>query len=142
MAVTLDIGNNQNIHPANKKDVGERLALWALAKDYNKDIVFPGPIYKSMTISGNKIKVEFDYVADGLRLTNENESGFMIAGENRKFLPAKVKIGGHSLIVWAEAINDPVAVRYAWSNTAMATLFNKNGLPSSSFCTDNWGIDH
>ncbi len=140
MAVTLDIGNNENIHPANKKDVGERLALWALAKDYDRDIVFSGPLYKAMKIIESKIKLDFDFVRDGLVLTEKSETGFLIAGKNKKFAPAKVKLDGNSILVWSEKIEKPLAVRYAWSDTASATLFNKNGLPASSFRTDNWEI--
>ncbi len=138
MAVTLDIGNNENIHPANKKDVGERLALWALANDYDKNIVFSGPLYKAMKITGSKIKLDFDFVGDGLLLTDKSETGFLIAGKNKKFTPAKVKLDGNSILVWSEKTEEPLAVRYAWSDTASATLFNKNSLPASSFRTDDW----
>jgi len=141
MAVTMDIGNNENIHPGNKLDVGERLALWALVKDYGKDIIFSGPLYKSMEINRNKIELNFDFADDGLMVKNKNETNFLIAGKNKRFLPAKIKVKGNSLIVWSRKIKNPVAIRYAWSNTAKATLFNKNGLPASSFRTDDWEMD-
>jgi len=141
MAVTLDIGNNENIHPGNKLDVGERLALWALVKDYGKDIIFSGPLYKSMEINRNKIELIFDFADDGLMVKNKNEVNFLIAGKNKRFLPAKIKVKGNSLLVWSGKIKNPLAVRYAWSNTAKATLFNKNGLPASSFRTDDWVMD-
>ena len=139
MAVTLDIGNPNNIHPGNKKDVGERLALWALAKDYNKKVVYSGPIYKSMKIIKDKIELTFDYADGGLILKEINgENNFTIAGKDKIFKKAKVKIVGKKLIVTNPEIKNPAAVRYCWDNISEATLFNKAGLPASSFRTDNW----
>ncbi|MGE5804377.1 MAG: sialate O-acetylesterase [Ignavibacteria bacterium] len=139
MAVTLDIGELDNIHPADKKDVGERLALWALAKDYNKKFFYSGPLYKSMKIDGDKIILSFDYAYGGLVLKEDNsEKNFFIAGEDKKFIIPDVKVDGKQLIINSPQIKNPVAVRYAWSNTAKATLFNSEGLPASSFRTDDW----
>jgi sialate O-acetylesterase len=139
MAVTLDIGEANNIHPSDKQDVGNRLALWALAKNYNKKIVYSGPLYKSMKIEGNKIIISFDYADSGLVLNHlEGVNNFLIAGRDRKFMKADTKIEGKLLVVSNSEISDPVAVRYAWSNTAQGTLFNKAGLPASSFRTDDW----
>lgn len=139
MAVTLDIGNPENIHPGNKKDVGERLALWALAKDYNKKVVYSGPIYKSMKIVNDKIELTFDYADGGLIIKERNgENNFLIAGEDKVFKKAEVKVIGKKLIVSNPEIKNPVAVRYCWDNISEATLFNKAGLPASSFRTDNW----
>jgi sialate O-acetylesterase len=139
MAVTLDIGNVNNIHPADKQDVGKRLALWALAKNYGKDIAYSGPLYKSMEIEDNKIVLSFDYADDGLVLKPINgENNFLIAGKDGNFVKANVKVDGTRLIVSGNQIKNPVAVRYAWSNTAEATLFNKEGLPASTFKTDDW----
>ncbi|MBK7106487.1 MAG: glycosyl hydrolase family 2 [Ignavibacteriae bacterium] len=137
MAVTLDIGDTTNIHPANKKDVGERLALWALAKDYEKNIVYSGPLYKSFTISENKIEIEFDNIGTGLVIKDEKNQ-FLISGEDKKFVNAKSKIENNKLIVWCDKVKNPVAVRYAWHNNAEATLFNIEELPASSFRTDSW----
>lgn len=139
MAVTLDIGNPNNIHPTNKKDVGERLALWALAKDYGKKIVYSGPIYKSMKIIEGKITISFDH-ADGGLMVKERESGnnFLIAGEDKKFVKANVNITGKDLVVFNPLVPNPVAVRYCWDDTSEATVFNKAGLPASSFRTDDW----
>lgn len=138
MAVTLDIGDIENIHPAKKKEVGERLALWALAKDYRKNIVPSGPVYKSMKIKKDKVEITLDY-ADGLKFKLiDDKNNFLIAGEDRIFKEAKVEIKKNKLIVFSDKINNPKAVRYCWDNTSSATLFNKYGLPASSFRTDNW----
>jgi sialate O-acetylesterase len=139
MAVTMDIGNPANIHPADKKDVGERLAFWALTKDYHKNYVYSGPIYKSMKIKNGKIILSFDYMDGGLVIKDKNgENNFSIAGEDKVFKKANVKIEGNKLIIDNPEITKPIAVRYAWSNIAEGTLFNKKGLPASSFRTDNW----
>ena len=138
MVVTLDIGDVTNIHPAKKKEVGERLALWALAKDYNKKVVPSGPIYKSMKINNNQIEITFDY-AEGLKLNPVNEqSNFLIAGEDKIFKPAIVQIKNNKLVVYSDEIKNPKAIRYCWDNTSSATLFNKYNLPASSFRTDDW----
>jgi sialate O-acetylesterase len=139
MAVTLDIGNPVNIHPDNKIDVGQRLARWALAKDYGKKIPFSGPVYKSMKITGDKIELSFAYAEKGLQLKPaDGKNNFMIAGSDKAFKPAVVEIKGNRLIVSSPEIKNPAAVRYAWSNIEAGTLFNGAGLPASSFRTDNW----
>jgi sialate O-acetylesterase len=139
MAVILDIGNPKNIHPTNKQDVGKRLALWALAKTYGKKVVYSGPIYQSMKNEKNKIVLSFQLAENGLMLKNlEKGNKFQIAGIDKQFKDADVKIQGNKLIVSHPEILAPQAVRYAFSNTAEATLFNKEGLPASSFRTDNW----
>jgi sialate O-acetylesterase len=139
MAVTMDIGNIQDIHPKNKQDVGRRLALWALAKTYERsDIVYSGPIYKSMHPDGNKIEIEFDYACGGLKAGPEGLKDFEIAGSDKKFVAAGAELQGESLVVFSPEVAEPVAVRYAFSNTATASLFNGAGLPASSFRTDDW----
>lgn len=139
MVVTLDIGNPNDIHPSNKKDVGERLAFWALAKIYNKKIDYSGPVYKSMKVEKDKIKLTFDFAKSGLVLKELNgENNFMIAGADKVFKKAKIKIDGNKLIVFSDEVKNPVAVRYAFTNISEATLFNKFGLPASSFRTDDW----
>ncbi len=139
MAVTLDIGNPNNIHPANKKDVGERLARWALAKDYGKKVVYSGPLYKAMKVKNDKIILSFRYADGGLVLKSQNGAHhFLIAGPDSVFKEAEVKIKGNKLVISHPEIKNPVAVRYAWSNTEESTLFNGAGLPASSFRTDNW----
>ncbi|MGE5457307.1 MAG: sialate O-acetylesterase [Methanococcaceae archaeon] len=138
MAVTMDIGNVNNIHPGNKRAVGERLALWALAKDYNKKAAYSGPVYKAMKVIKDKIVISFDHADGGLKVEERNgENNFLIAGKDGKFVKAIVKVEGKKLIVSSPGISDPAFVRYAWSNTAEATLYNKKGLPASSFRTDS-----
>jgi len=140
-AVILDIGEADDIHPRNKRDVGLRLALNALAVEYGKNIVHSGPSYKSMQIDGNKIVLSFGNVGDGLEARNKYGylSGFQIAGEDKKFHWAKAHIDGDRVIVYSDSVANPVAVRYAWSdNPDDANLYNKNGLPASSFKTDDW----
>lgn len=140
MAVTLDIGNPDNIHPRNKQDVGKRLALWALARDYGRNLVYSGPLYKSMKIEGQKIRVRFDNTGSGLVLKGGTPNHFEIAGTDRVFYPAEAAIENESIVVFSDRVKKPVAVRYAFSNTAEAQLFNKEGLPASSFRSDNWPI--
>jgi sialate O-acetylesterase len=139
MVVTLDIGNPNDIHPANKQDVGKRLASWALAKTYNKKTAFSGPVYRSMKIKRNTIVLSFDYADKGM-VIREHPSGneFQIAGEDSVFKNAIVNIKGKTLVVSHLEIAHPKAVRYLFSNASEATLFNKDGLPASSFRTDDW----
>jgi sialate O-acetylesterase len=139
MAVTMDIGNIHDIHPKNKMDVGERLALWALAKDYGqKDIVFSGPVYKSMEIEGNKIRLSFDYIGSGLMANGGDLTHFKIAGADKQFIDAIAVIDGDTIVVASDKVTNPAAVRFAFTNTAEPNLCNKEGLPASSFRTDNW----
>jgi sialate O-acetylesterase len=139
MAVIMDIGNPKNIHPANKEDVGKRLAAWALAKTYSKKVMYSGPLYKSMKVQKDKIVLSFDCADAGLVLNKYGEEhNILIAGEDKVFKKAVVNVKGKTLVVSNPEIKKPVAVRYAWSNTEEATLFNKEGLPASSFRTDNW----
>jgi sialate O-acetylesterase len=139
MAVTLDIGNPKNIHPMDKENVGRRLASWALAKTYGKNVPFSGPLYTSKKISHGKIILTFEHAKKGLVLKERNgESNFLIAGEDKVFRKAIVKITGNKLVVFHPQITNPISVRYAWSNVEEGTLFNKEGLPSPSFRTDDW----
>jgi sialate O-acetylesterase len=138
IAVTLDVGDFDNIHPENKKDVGERLALWALAKDYGqKDLVCCGPIYQGMKIEGGKIRLSFDHAGTGLVAKDETLANFVIAGADKKFVPAKATIENETIVVSSDSVEKPVAVRYAFDNVGVPSLFNKEGLPASSFRTDD-----
>ncbi len=140
MAVTMDIADLSDIHPKNKQEVGRRLALWALAKDYGKtDIVYSGPLYKSMKIEGDKIWISFDCAGSGLKTMDGNDvSHLIIAGTDKNFVEAKGVIDGNTVVVSADGVTKPVSVRYGWSNTAEPNLANKEGLPASSFRTDDW----
>jgi len=140
MAVTVDIGNVNDIHPRNKQDVGKRLALWALAKVYGKDkIVYSGPLYKSMKIEDDKIRITFDHVGSGLVSRDGKElNWFTIAGEDKEFVEAKAIIDGDTIVVSSPRVQNPVAVRFGWDELAEPNLSNKEGLPASPFRTDNW----
>ncbi len=135
MAVTMDIGVSDNIHPGNKIDVGYRLARWALANDYNKDIVYSGPLYRSHEVEGSKIKVSFDHIGSGL-IFNKVTDGFEIAGVDKVYLPAKATINGEVVEVSNNKIKVPLYVRYGWKDYIVGTFMNKEGLPASSFSTD------
>jgi len=138
MAVTLDIGNPDDIHPTNKRDVGHRLALWALANDYGKDLVYSGPLYSKQAVEGASIRIQFDHVGSGLVAKDGDLSHFEIAGEDQQYHPAKAVIDGETVVVSSKDVTAPVAVRFAWGNTDEPNFFNKEGLPASSFCTDQW----
>jgi len=140
MAGTMDIGDVNNIHPKNKHELGRRLALWALAKDYGKkDIEYCGPLYKSMKIKRDKIYISFDYTDGGLKTRDGRApSWFSVAGEDRVFYPAKAFIDGDKIIVHCEKAQKPEAVRFAWDQAAVPNLCNAEGLPASPFRTDKW----
>jgi len=140
--VTWDIGNVKDIHPANKQDVGKRLALWALANTYGKsDLVYSGPLYESMGTEGNKIRVKFKHAAGGLAAKEDKPlTNFQIAGEDQKFVDAKATIDGETVIVESDQVAAPKAVRFAWNGLAEPNLLNKAGLPASPFRTDDWKL--
>ncbi len=141
MAVTIDIGEAEDIHPGNKQDVGKRLALWALNKTYNKDVPFSGPLYKSSDIIGNKVIIHFEHVYDGLKTSdNGTLKGFSIAGEDQKFYWAEAKIEGNSVVVSSSQVSNPESVRYAWSSNPECNLINSANLPASPFRTDDWKL--
>ena len=139
MAVTIDLGEWNDIHPDNKKDVGERLALIARNKNYGeKNLVYSGPLYQSSQIQGNKILLGFTHVGSGLiSIDGEELSAFAIAGADKKFVWAKAKIRGDKVEVWSEEVPEPKYVRYAWSdNPVDPNLYNAEKLPASPFRTD------
>jgi len=133
MAVTLDIGEDYDIHPSNKHDVGYRLAGLALANDYGKDIVSDGPLYREYSVVGNKMIIYFDSVGSGLQLRSTNE--FEIAGSDGIFRGATVSIVGETIVASNPKISNPIELRYAWRDLSNASLFNVEGLPASSFST-------
>ena len=143
LAVTNDIGDAKDIHPKNKQEVGRRLALQALVKDYGKkDLVSGGPIYGGGETMANKYVISFSNIGGGLRVRDGGDlKGFIIAGEDKVWKPAKAKImGGKQVHVWSDEVAKPVACRYAWESWTDANLINKEGLPASLFRTDKWDL--
>jgi len=141
MAVTTDIGEANDIHPRNKQDVGKRLAAIALHNVYGKSNEFNGPVYESMKMEGNKIRISFTHVGSGLLVKDKYGyvKGFEIAGSDQKFTYAKAWIEGNSIVVSSDQVSNPVAVRFAWAdNPEDANLFNKDGFPAVPFRTDTW----
>lgn len=139
LAVAIDIGDAVDIHPVNKQDVGARLAQWALARTYGRPIVPSGPLYRDHVLEGDRIRLRFDHVGGGLAARNGALQTFVIAGLNRAFLAAEAEIDGDTVVVHADAVPEPVAVRYAWAdNPDGCNLYNQEGLPGSPFRTDAW----
>ena len=140
MAVTTDITTLNNIHPPNKQDVGKRLALWALAKDYGrKDTVHSGPLYKSLAIEGAKARLTFDHTGGGLASRDGKPlTWFEIAGADKKFVKAQATLDGNTVVVASPEVPKPVAVRFGWHQLAEPNLMNKEGLPASPFRTHKW----
>ncbi|MAJ51020.1 MAG: hypothetical protein CMB82_05325 [Flammeovirgaceae bacterium] len=132
MAILMDIGKEDNIHPPNKQDVGKRLALLTLKRDYGFDLVDSGPLYSKHELKNESIEVIFDHVGSGLTAKGQLE-GFEIAGEDDYFFPAKAEIVNSKINVFSEKVKKPKNVRYGWKNYFDATLFNIEGLPASSF---------
>ena len=136
LAVTIDLGEWNDIHPLNKKSVGDRLALQAEKIAYKQNVIADGPIYESMKIEGNKIILTFKKGTDNLQPTTDLK-GFSIKGKSGKYEWAKAKIEGNKVVVWNNEIKEPIAVRYDWADNPDGNLKNKSGLPSSSFTTEN-----
>lgn len=162
-AVLIDIGEAGDIHPINKKDVGERLARIALANDYGKSIAYSGPIYNKMKLDGNKVILSFTHTDGGLvageisgtydvkKIANQKAplvrnspdselEGFAICGEDRKWVWADAKIDGDTVIVSSEQVPNPIGVRYAWADNPTCNLYNGAGLPASPFRTDDFPL--
>ena len=141
MACIMDGGEKDNIHPANKKEAGERLAYLALAKTYNqKGFEFSGPVLKEMNIEGQLVKLTFDHAKNGLTTFGKSLVNFKVAGENKRFYPAQAFITPKGVTLFSPAVEKPVAVRYAFDDFVVGELFNTEGLPASSFRTDDWEI--
>jgi sialate O-acetylesterase len=139
MATAVDIGEAKDIHPKNKQEVGRRLALVALAKVYQQNVAYSGPVYKNMAHDGGTITLTFDHTEGGLRAAGQQEiKGFAVAGADKKFYWAKAAVNGNKIIVFAAEVKNPVAVRYAWANNPVSNLTNGSGLPALPFRTDNW----
>jgi sialate O-acetylesterase len=135
MVVTLDLGSLTTVHPPQTLEVGERLALFALKNEYGKEVIASGPMYLGSSIIGNKIEVLFDCFGSELRTDNSNLFGFEIAAEDLVFYPAEVEVLESCIIVSSNKVPAPKHVRYAWSDTSSAVLFNVEGLPASTFST-------
>ena len=136
MVVTLDIGEIDDIHPSNKHDVGYRLAGLALSNDYGKPMVASGPLYENFEVSGNKLIVTFDFVGSGLTSYDKELAAFEIAGADKKYVKAKAYIENNKIYIYSSKIQNPKYARYAWKDTSVASLFNKEGLPASTFTTE------
>ena len=141
MAVAVDLGDADNIHPKNKQDVGYRLALVARKLVYNENIISSGPMYESMKIENDKIIITFKNIGSGL-ITKDKYNyvkGFVIAGDDKKFYWAKASIDGNKVTVYSDQVKRPIAVRYGWAdNPDDANLYNKENLPTAPFRTDSW----
>ncbi len=143
MVVITDlVDDTNNIHPEDKHDVGYRLANWALAETYHKPgIVYKSPVFKTMDVRKGKAIVSFENIKSGLQSKSGTITELYIAGSDKIFYPAKAKIDHDKLLVWSKAVPQPVAVRYAFGNTAIGNLFSKEGLPVTVFRTDSWDVD-
>jgi sialate O-acetylesterase len=141
LAVTIDIGEAKDIHPKDKQDVGDRLALAALAVAYGQKNDAPGPVYRSMKVEGDAIRLMFDHTDGGLMAKDGDRlTGFAIAGADRKFVWADAVIKGKEAVVSSSQVKNPVAVRYGWADNPACNLYNKAGLPASPFRTDDFPV--
>jgi sialate O-acetylesterase len=143
MAVTMDIGDPKDVHPHDKAPLGERLTKIALANVYGRKIEYSGPVYESMTVAGNAIRVKFSHIGGGLVAKDGPLKWFAIAGADQKFVPAEAKIEGDTVVVGSPQVSAPVAVRYAWDNYPEGcNLHNAAGLPAAPFRTDRWPYEY
>ena len=153
MATTIDVGEPHNLHPHDKEDVGKRLEIAALHVAYGQDLVYSGPVYQSMTSTGNAIHLKFTNEGSGLTIgqapwipegsqpiPTTSLVGFTIAGADQKFVPATATIEKDEVVVSSPEVSAPVAVRYAWANLAIGNLYNKENLPAPPFRTDDWKV--
>ena len=139
-AVIIDLGEAQDVHPRNKQDVANRLARWALARDYGLKIPYHSPTYKSMGRQGSKVILQFEHVGSGLKPADVAElRGFAIAGGDHKFVKANARIVGPAAIeVWSDQVSEPIAARYAWADNPVCNLYSNEGLALTPFRTDDW----
>ena len=151
MATAIDIGNPDDVHPTDKLDLGNRLALVGRHVAYGENVVYSGPVYASMQAKDNAISIAFTQIGGGLvisqapwtapgatPLPTDHLMGFTIAGADQKFVPAEAKIDGDSVVVSSPQVTAPAAVRYDWANAPQGNLYNKDGLPAFPFRTDAW----
>jgi sialate O-acetylesterase len=140
IVVTDAVNDLKDIHPKDKRTVGNRLALWALAKDYGrKNLVHSGPLYKSMQVEGSRIRLRFAHSGSGLKSRDSKPlSEFEIAGADDKFVPATATIDGNTVVVEAAGVAQPTQVRFGWRNDANPNLMSHEGLPAAPFRTRDW----
>lgn len=139
LVVTIDLGQENNVHPPDKADVGKRLALAAEGTVYGQAIAYSGPLFESAAIKGNKIVLHFRDVFAGLRSRDGKAlRSFSIAGADHKFVWAEAQIAGNQVIVFSPAVSHPIAVRYDWADSPDGNLTNNSGIPASPFRTDDW----
>jgi len=142
MACLMDIGEKHNIHPADKRTVGERLAFQALAKTYGqKGIEYSGPVFKTMEVEGSVANLSFDHVDNGMTTFGKELTNFQVAGDDKRFYDANAFITREGISVSSPRVAKPVAVRYAFEDWVIGELFNSEGLPASSFRTDDWEME-
>jgi sialate O-acetylesterase len=140
LAVTVDTGDPNSLHPGNKQPVGERLALCALARHYGRHVVYSGPTVLSVDRLRHSVRLRFEHADGGLVAKGGRLEGFSIAGRDRKWYPADARIQGDALLVSSPEVPHPTQVRYAWQADPPATLFNGAGLPAGPFRTDTWPV--
>ena len=138
MAVAIDIGDADDIHPGNKQEVGRRLALAALARQYGRAEEYSGPLYREARFAGDEVEIRFDHAAGLTTAGGADVTGFALAGADRKFVWANARIEGERVIVRSDVVPAPQSVRYGWGNNPAANLTNRAGLPASPFRTDRW----
>ncbi len=138
MAVAIDIGVADDIHPTNKRDVGLRLARWALADTYGKPVVKSGPLFESAVAEAGALRVRFRHGAGLTTADGQPPRRFALAGSDRRWHWAEARIDGETVLVSTSAVPHPIAVRYAWADNPEATLRNGEGLPASPFRSDDW----
>jgi sialate O-acetylesterase len=140
MALAIDIGESQDIHPKNKQEVGRRLALAAEAIAYGRKIEYRGPTFKAVRPAKGTLRVQFTHTAGGLVVRGPRLVGFEIAGEDQQFYPAEAKLEGAEVVLSSSHVSKPVAARYAWANDPKCNLYNKVGLPAPPFRSDAWTV--
>jgi len=138
MAITIDIGDEKDIHPKNKQDVGRRLAAWALGTVYGQKVATSGPMPAGHQVRGSEVLLSFKHTDGGLVAKGGELKGFVVAGEDKQWKSARARIEGDKVIVSSADVKQPVAARYAWENWPTCNLYNGAGLPASPFRTDDW----
>jgi sialate O-acetylesterase len=138
LAVALDIGDAQDIHPRNKQEVGRRLALAARKLAHQEDVVWSGPVFREMEREGDRLVLHFDHCGGGLRAKDAELAGFAVAGADRVWYSAMAEIRGDAIVLRSLKVPEPIAARYAWADNPPATLYNAEGLPATPFRTDDW----